>query len=230
MMILITDPLGTASVALQKLVDSILGYAVLLAAVATVTMALLDLVKALPVLTVRLRYHRARVAKWIGDSTALNDLLILSVSGVESADALYDQPTDKMMGQIQSAANVAVDFPDLYPRIYDFLTKVPSSAAAAKETDGKSTTAGTTDAQVWRDYVRKSAGEPGPMEGSTSSRVTRCGRATFRRRPRRTLLGRRSEPALRLPPRTVARGRRVLPHRPRSHAMERDGPRLCLRR
>ncbi|HWS70712.1 MAG TPA: hypothetical protein VN605_01300 [Thermoanaerobaculia bacterium] len=41
MIILITDPLGSASVALQKLVDSILGYAVLLAAVATVTMALL---------------------------------------------------------------------------------------------------------------------------------------------------------------------------------------------
>ena len=113
---------------------NIVAYAALLAAIATVTMALLELVKA--ALRLRLSYHRRMIREWIGEGKRYEELLILTVAGVDSAGALFDQPTDRMMGQIQSATNVVMDFPMLYPELYEFLTGEPSSRAAARETDG----------------------------------------------------------------------------------------------
>lgn len=125
----------------EGVAGNILAYAVLLAAIATIAMALLELLKA--VTQARRHYHRAEVAKWAGD--AYEELLLLAVAGVDSAGALFDQPTDKMMGQIQSAANVALDFPELYPVFYGFLTTAPQSRATAAD---------SRDAEVWRDYSR----------------------------------------------------------------------------
>lgn len=140
---------------LPQIVDgfaaNIVAYAVLLAAVATITMALLELAKAVG--RVRLVYHRRMVAQWVG-AEAYHELLQLAVAEVESAGALFDQPTDKMMGQIQSAANVALDFPELYPSLYGFLTRAPRSAAAQKETGGGRSVGTTEDAMVWREYSR----------------------------------------------------------------------------
>lgn len=139
---------------LPQIVDgfaaNILAYAVLLAAVATITMALLELAKA--IVRVRLHYHRRMVSEWVGPD-AYRELLLLAVAEVESAGALFDQPTDKMMGQIQSAANVALDFPELYPAFYGFLTRAPRSDAARRET-GDGASAATDDAAVWRTYSR----------------------------------------------------------------------------
>ena len=104
--------LGILPTIVDGFASNILAYAVLLAAIATITMALLELVKALPFVTARLRYHRRRVQRWMNEEKqAYDELLILAVAGVNSADALFDQPTDKMMGQLQAAANVALDFP-----------------------------------------------------------------------------------------------------------------------
>lgn len=150
---------------------NIVAYAALLAAIATVTMALLELVKA--VLRLRLSYHRRMVREWIGDERRYEELLVLTVAGVDSAGALFDQPTDRMMGQIQSATNVVMDFPMLYPELYEFLTGEPSSAAAARETELSGKTRGkTSDAEVWREFairLEASDGEGGagapPLEG-----------------------------------------------------------------
>ena len=88
---------------------NIVAYAALLAAIATVTMALLELVKA--ALRLRLSYHRRMIRQWIGEGKRYEELLILTVAGVDSAGALLVQPTDRMMGPIQSATNVVMDFP-----------------------------------------------------------------------------------------------------------------------
>lgn len=133
---------------------NIVAYAALLAAIATVTMALLELLKA--TLRLRLTYHRRMVRDWLADERRYEELLVLSVAGVDSAGALFDQPTDRMMGQIQSAASVVMDFPMLYPALYEFLTGEPASAAAARETSGAGTTHGSTsDAEVWREFAQR---------------------------------------------------------------------------
>src|SRR5579872_4717051 len=91
---------------LPPLVDgfsaNILAYAVLLASIATITIALLELVKA--VFKLRLVYQKRMVKRWINkklptSNTAYEQLIILSVSDIDSANALFDQPSEKMMGE-----------------------------------------------------------------------------------------------------------------------------------
>jgi hypothetical protein len=134
----------------EGVVANILAYAVLLAAIATIAMALLELLKA--VSRVRLLYHRWMIKRW--SEQAYPELLLLTVTEVDSAGALFDQPTDKMMGQVQSAANVALDFPEIYPTLYAFLTRTPASVAARRETGVGESSGKAEDAQVWRQYSR----------------------------------------------------------------------------
>jgi hypothetical protein len=132
----------------------ILSYALVLAAVATITMTFLELIKVL--LNLRLQYHRRKIKDWLDDNKCLEELLILTVAGVDSAGALFDQPTDKMLGQIQAATTIAIDFPAVYPKFYSFLTEMPSSKAAAEETGGSgksSTESQPTDSEVWRNFI-----------------------------------------------------------------------------
>jgi len=149
---------------IDPFVRYILDYLIVIAAIATITMALLELAKAL----FRLRYlfHKWCVTTWVGNPFTLNELLILSASDVQTAGALLDQPTDKMMGQIQSAANVAVDFPDLYSNFYSFLTRVPRSEAAARIAGGITTPeSGTPDSDVWRNFITKASPTPSEQSG-----------------------------------------------------------------
>lgn len=143
---------------LPKIVEgfaaNIVAYAALLAAIATITMSLLELVKALPFIRARLRYHHVMIERWINDEKAYRDLLLLTVAEVDSASALFDQQTDKMMGQVQAASNVAIDFPDLYANLYEFLTRVPKSPAAEKETGVGQSEIKPEDPKIWRDYSR----------------------------------------------------------------------------
>lgn len=133
---------------------NILAYAVLLAAIATITMALLELVKA--VARLRLNYHKRMVEQWVSSRDCFQELLVLTVAEVKSSGALFDQPTSKMMGQIQSACSVVMDFPLLYPNMYRFLTDVPTSEAAARETGGGTGAGGrTSDADTWRDFAAR---------------------------------------------------------------------------
>jgi hypothetical protein len=128
----------------------ILSYALILASVATITMTFLELVKAL--FKLRLNFNENNVKAWLNDVTCYNELLVLTVADVDSADALFDQPVDKMMGQVQAAANVATDFPDVYSKFYDFLSKIPEPYASVN----KNKAAGAdipSDAEVWKAYI-----------------------------------------------------------------------------
>ncbi len=112
------------SAALATVVENIaertLDWAVLLAAIGTLAMAFLEALKGL--LALRRRYHRWRVEEWVADPQARRELLGLAAGGEAWADALYDLPTERMLGQIQAAANVALYFPARYPAVYAFLT------------------------------------------------------------------------------------------------------------
>ncbi len=143
---------------LDSFIANILAYALILATVATITMTFLELLKV--VLELRLKYHRRKLWNWIQHAACREELLLLTVAEVDSADALLDQPTDKMMGQIQAATNVAIDFPDVYPHLFRFLTKMPTSVAAARETgrDGTSRPMDDpSDATVWERFITKPA-------------------------------------------------------------------------
>lgn len=133
---------------LKGIVSPILGAAVFLAAVSTVAVAIVEFVKALT--RARLFFHRWSVRKWtagldrsvsrllpdlgrwtvtearpsvvVSEQSVLGELLLLAAGGHDYDKALYDQPTEKMMAQIQAAANVALEFLNEYPCFYGFLT------------------------------------------------------------------------------------------------------------
>jgi len=112
----------------------ILDYALVLAAVGTIAMALIELIKA--VTRGRLFFHRLMINRWVGGSESVrNELLALAAGGRENANALYDQPSEKMLGQIQAAANVALDFPTVYPVFYAFLTAGSAAVGGIADRD-----------------------------------------------------------------------------------------------
>ena len=111
---------------LKTIRDFVLLYAVLLAGVGALSMAFLELIKG--VFFFRRRYNRWQVIKWVrcgGDERALSEMHGLAIGDMYNTDPLYDQPLEKVMGQIQAAANVTMEFPDKYERFYHFLTSSP---------------------------------------------------------------------------------------------------------
>lgn len=136
---------------LEGFSGKVLDYALVLAAVGTVAMALVELLKAL--VRARLLFHRVMVERWIRrDAPVRRELLALAVCGAENAAALYDQPSQKMLGQIQAAANVALDFPTVYPALYAFLT------------EGSATVGTAADHDTWREFAPRLA-QAAPAEG-----------------------------------------------------------------
>lgn len=137
---------------IEGISGKILDYALLLAAVGTVTMALVELLKA--VCRVRLIFQRRMIAGWIGESQAVeSELLALAAGGRENASTLYDQPSGKMLGQIQAAATVALDFPTVYPALYGFLTEGSAAVGAVADRDR------------WKAFAARMARE-GPAAGA----------------------------------------------------------------
>lgn len=114
------DTASAASV-IDNIAAHTLNYALLLAAIGTLAMAFIEMLKG--VLRLRLLFHRKQVTGWVTDSAARHQLLILAAGGEHNADVLYDQPTERMMGQIQAAANLCLEYPDRYPQAYAFFTK-----------------------------------------------------------------------------------------------------------
>jgi hypothetical protein len=157
---------------LAKMLDNwtayILQWAMILAAVATITMALLELLKA--VLAVRPLYHRKRVQTWLASGDAYGEMMMLAVGGGGTPNALFDQPTNKMMGQIQSAASTALDFPNRYPSFYSFLTVQPGTRQE------------TPDESIWRHFCeRVERGDRiDPEDADDSAEVSRATRARAR--------------------------------------------------
>jgi hypothetical protein len=117
-----------------------LDYALVLAAVGTIAMALVELLKA--VFRARLFFHRFMVEGWIRrDAAVRRELQDLAVGGPDNTSALYDQPSEKMLGQIQAAANAALDFPTVYPALYGFLA------------EGSATVGTAADRDTWRQFA-----------------------------------------------------------------------------
>src|SRR5947209_16183211 len=123
---------------LKKGIDPILKWAVVLAAVATIVMALLEAAKA--VMRLRFLYHWAFVRSWLGP-TAFAELKALTLGRDKRPGPLLDQPTDKLMAQVQASSNLALDFPIAFPGLYEVLTQ----GAAGN----------SLDAATWRDFSQK---------------------------------------------------------------------------
>jgi hypothetical protein len=108
----------------QSLGGSILSYALALAGVGTIVMAVLEGIKA--IVPIRYYFHRGQAKGWIDDhSTSWAEFIALTTGGYQSERALFDQPVEKLMAEVQAAANMAMDFPDRYPNFYAFLTRQP---------------------------------------------------------------------------------------------------------
>lgn len=159
---------------LEGVSSTILNYALVLAAVGTITMALLELVKS--VLRARMFYHRMILHRWIHRVAAqdkdvdpdrvLDELLRLAVGGRNDANALYDQPTAKMLGMIQAATNVALEFPAVYTALYRFLTSGERG-----------------DQTTWWSFVKrtKAPPKPGPATQEATRARARLGNLVARR-------------------------------------------------
>lgn len=121
---------------IQDWSSQVLGLAVVLAAIGTITMALLELLKA--VACARPLFHRFMIARcWLGETRqpALGELLLLVAGGDAYAWNWYDQPADRLVASLQAAAVIALNYPASYQQAYDFL--VSSDAA-------------TADSEMWR--------------------------------------------------------------------------------
>ncbi|MFA6901720.1 MAG: hypothetical protein WC236_01420 [Gallionellaceae bacterium] len=114
---------GTSEVAtiIEAITNRTLDYALLLAAIGTLSMAFTELIKG--VTSFRCRFHRREFARWMIDFNCRRELMVLAAGGEQNANVLFDQPTERMMGQIQAAANMALDYPDRYPHTYKFFSQ-----------------------------------------------------------------------------------------------------------
>lgn len=172
------DWIRKLSEAVNNFATGLLGYALAAAAIGTVTMALLEFLKAL--FFARRFYHKRRVRRWLaaasrsGDEKIYAQLLALTVGGEKNSGALFDQPTDKMMGQIQAAASVALEFPDTYKDLYDFLTAPPREEARSF----------ANDATSWEQFSQKLDQGAGIGQAGNAGEATEEARKAARARAR----------------------------------------------
>jgi hypothetical protein len=140
-------------IAIQTWSSEVLNFAVVLAAIGTITMALLELVKALTL--ARLWFHKLMIARWVGRKRkrALEQLIILAAGGKAGASGWYNQPDDRLVTTLQAAANVALNYPLSYPDVYELLVSNPSAAVPQ----------GHDDSDIWRD-ASKLATVPVPTD------------------------------------------------------------------
>jgi hypothetical protein len=145
--------------ALNSGVSPILKWSLVLAAVATIVMALLEALKA--VIRLRYLYHWAFVRSWLGPA-AYSELKALTLARNNRPGPLLDQPTDKLMAQVQASSNLALDFPVAFPALYEVLTQ----GAAGNP----------RDAATWRDFSQKieSGGIADPSADPGAGTATRA--------------------------------------------------------
>ena len=122
--------------AVASLAAGVLEIAVPLAAVGTISMALLELLKS--VFRARAIFIRRRLLLWAGDEAGLH-VLVRAACGEAMPDyTFYMQNSEDLFAQIQAGAAAAIEFPDEYPSFYAALT---ANVAA--------------DAAFWRDHQRE---------------------------------------------------------------------------
>jgi hypothetical protein len=168
-----------ATDSITKIAQQALAYAAVLAAAGTISMAFVELVKA--VLDLRKWFQQWMLAAWLGPKAAAvrPELLYLAIGDASHESVLVGQPLEKMMGQLQAAARIALDYPDKFPNLFAFLTttdfetaaQAPPSAGAksvpkssglvADDAAGAGTTpstatpakVGQSDRQLWRNHA-----------------------------------------------------------------------------
>lgn len=143
-------PDTAAAYVIDRIVASTLNYSLLLAAIGTLSMAFIEMVKSLAGL--RRRFHRSQFNRWMQDSASRKETMILATGGVRYENVLFDQPIERMLGQIQAAANLSLDFPDRYPHAYAFFARedleVRKARAAAH---------GKPDSELWAEFAERTA-------------------------------------------------------------------------
>src|SRR3989304_5358600 len=84
-----------------------------------------------------------------------------AAGGAGGARALYDQPGEKLLGQMQAAVNVALDFPGVFPAFYGFLTPgaPPGAGGGGRRAPRSPRDAGTAPPAL---RPRPGGGEPRP--------------------------------------------------------------------
>lgn len=142
-----TNP-NEAVAVIEMLKNHVLEYALLLAAIGALSMAFIEVLKG--VFALRRKFHRQQVKRWICNAQARRELLVLATGGEEYADVLYDLPTERMMGQIQAAANLSLEFPERYPHAYEFFADESLAVGAVPHT-------GESDRQIWEVYAQSVA-------------------------------------------------------------------------
>lgn len=145
-----TDTAPVATI-IEAISNSALNYAILLAAIGTLSMAFIELVKGLTAF--RRHFHRRALALWMPDLDCRRELLVLAAGGEQNADVLFDQATERMLGQIQAAANLSLEYPDRYPHAYKFFSQEDLQMMAQK------TSGMVSDSELWANFATRIARE-----------------------------------------------------------------------
>ncbi len=104
---------STIAVTVESISGKILDYALLLAAIGTIAMALLELIKS--VTYWRRHFHRRRLERWLatasGAKAAHQQLMLLAAGGPANANVLYDQTDRETHGPGTGGGKRGAGFP-----------------------------------------------------------------------------------------------------------------------
>ncbi len=145
-----TDTAPVATI-IDAIASKSLDYAVLLAAIGTLSMAFIELLKGLT--SFRRHFHRRELELWMPDKDCRSELLVLAAGGEQNADVLYDQPTERMLGQIQAASNLSLEYPDRYPHAYAFFTREDLQLKQMQSSNA------ANDGELWANFATRMARE-----------------------------------------------------------------------
>lgn len=133
----------------DHLYDIICDYAVIIAAIGTLSMALVDAFKS--VFRLRGLYLKWKIGKWINEydrnhtDLAFDELLSLAAGDKNCSFDWWDQPEEKVFSRLQAAAETALDFPESYPHLYARIT-IGLTNHKSWETDAKVWHSGSSQA------------------------------------------------------------------------------------
>jgi hypothetical protein len=162
--------------ALETMTGDMGGLAVLVAGIGALSMAVVEALKSM--LPLRAYFHRGEIERWlkgehlstdarlmgigfddlpsaVDADAAFNELLRLAIGGTSYQTALFEQAPEKMFGQIQAGANVAMDFPTIAPNLYEFLTHEAGSerVGATRALQKAQKPGDPSDQEVWSRFT-----------------------------------------------------------------------------
>ena len=140
------DQLEKLSFSISRLASIALAYAGVLAAAGTVAMAFVELIKGL--FDLRKYFLAYMLNAWLGEKkdVVLPELLYLAIADKSHESVLCGQPLEKMMGQLQAAARIALDYPEQFPNLFRFLASTDFESLTA---NGVPAAAARHDRDMW---------------------------------------------------------------------------------